>query len=69
MTTQPMEAPSPSVDESAAAICARVFKTIAHGALSDFEAVIHTEAMNREASNQPPAARQRGPKAFYATAL
>lgn len=37
------------------------------GELADFERIVHPEAVNREAVDEPPAARGRGPAAFYAT--
>src|SRR5918993_834323 len=42
---------------------------MADGTMEDFEAVVHPEARNREAVDEPPATRGRGPAAFYATAL
>jgi predicted ester cyclase len=42
---------------------------MADGDLPEFEALIHPEATNREAANEPMAARGRGPAAGYATAL
>ncbi len=64
---------SPSPDRAATAdpraLCQRILGVFADGELPDFEAVIHPEAVNREASTQPLACRGRGPAAFYATAL
>lgn len=51
------------------ALCERIFAVVADGDLADFEAVIHPDAVNREARTEPPAARGLGPAAFYATAL
>ncbi len=51
------------------ALCERIFAIMADGDLADFEAVIHPDAVNREARTEPAAARGRGPAAFYATAL
>lgn len=42
---------------------------MADGALEDFRAVVHPDAVNREAEDEPPTSRGRGPAAFYATAL
>ena len=47
----------------------RSIHTMADGPYEDFEAVFHPEARNREAVDEPPATRGRGPSAFYATAL
>jgi len=51
------------------ALCERTIHIMADGDLADFEAVIHPDAVNREARTEPAAARGRGPAAFYATAL
>lgn len=48
--------------------CVRSIRIMADGDLSEFEALIHPEAANREARKELPAARGRGPAAFYATA-
>jgi predicted ester cyclase len=37
------------------------------GTLDDLRSVTHPEAINREASAEPPATRGRGPEAFHAT--
>ena len=50
-------------------LCVRSVRIMADGAFEDLEAVIHPEARNREAIDEPPATRGRGPAAFYATAL
>ena len=50
-------------------LCVRSVHIMADGTLEDFEAVVHPEARNREAVDEPPATRGRGPAAFYATAL
>ena len=54
---------------SPTALCERSIHIMADGDLADFEAVIHPEAVNREALSEPLAARGRGPAAFHATAL
>jgi predicted ester cyclase len=51
------------------AIAARSLEVMATGTLADFAAIFHPEAVNREAKDEPPAARGRGPEAFHATAL
>jgi predicted ester cyclase len=48
--------------------CVRSLEIMADGNLADFEAVVHPEAINREASG-PPATRGTGPAAFHATAV
>ena len=50
-------------------LCIRHVQSMADGALEDFEAIVHPDARNREAVDEPPATRGRGPAAFYATAL
>ena len=51
------------------AVCIRSIHIMADGDLRDFEAVVHPEATNREAAQEPMAARGKGPAAFYASAL
>lgn len=58
---------TPTAD--AGALCVRSMQIMVDGSLADFEAVIHADAVNREAKDEPPAARGSGPAAFYATAL
>src|SRR3712207_56981 len=50
-------------------LCVRSMRIMADGAPEDFEAVVHPDARNREAIDEPPATHGRGPAAFYATAL
>jgi predicted ester cyclase len=50
-------------------LCVRSIHMMADGNLSDFEAVVHPDARNREAAAEPSACRGTGPAAFYATAL
>ena len=50
------------------ALCVHSMDLMATGSREDFERVIHPQAVNREAANEPPAARQPGPAGFYATA-
>lgn len=69
MTTQPVSAADQALDETARNLCVRIFDAIANGGPSDFESLVHPDAVNREASIQPPENRVRGPKGFYATAL
>lgn len=49
-------------------LAARAIRIMADGTPADFEAVVHPEALNREADREPAAARGRGPAAFHATA-
>jgi hypothetical protein len=53
----------------AKSVCRRQALMMADGTLEDFEEVVHPDAVNREAKDEPPACRGRGPKACYATAL
>jgi predicted ester cyclase len=46
-----------------------MFDAIAHGDLAEFEAIIDSQAVNREATTQPTSNRQHGPNGFYGTAL
>ncbi len=63
-------APDPTAAlAEAKAVCIRSFAAMAGGDLRDLEAIVHPDAVNREAKDEPPAARGRGPAAFYATAL
>jgi predicted ester cyclase len=50
-------------------LAVRCCQIVAGGDLDAFRAIVHPEAVNREAQSEPPAARGRGPEAFYATAL
>ena len=50
-------------------LCIRSIAVMADGDLTDFEAVVHPDAYNREAVDEPPGSRGRGPTAFHATAL
>ncbi len=50
-------------------LCVRATHMMADGTFEDFEAVVHPHARNREAIDEPPETRGRGPAAFYATAL
>ena len=51
------------------AICVQSLELMATGTLEEFKSVVHPDATNREAVDEPPATRGRGPEAFYATAL
>lgn len=55
--------------EAAEALCRRSIDIMIDGSLEDFVAVVHPDAVNREAKDEPPETRGRGPAAFYATAL
>ncbi|BBH68289.1 hypothetical protein ACTI_49740 [Actinoplanes sp. OR16] len=48
--------------------CIRSMRLMASGDLGDLEHVVHPQATNREAKDEPPACRGRGPAAFAATA-
>ena len=62
-------AQSPATADDPKAVCVRSLQIMADGDLREFEDLIHPEAANREAADEPMAARGRGPAAFYATAL
>jgi predicted ester cyclase len=62
-------AQNPVIADDQKAVCARSIHIMAGGDLPEFEAVVHPEAVNREAVREPMASRGRGPAAFYATAL
>ena len=51
------------------AVCLRSFQLMVDGTRADFDHVVHPDALNREAKDEPPESRGRGPAAFYATAL
>ena len=57
-----------SVDETKQ-LCLDSMQIMASGDFADFERIVHHHAVNREAVDEPPAARQPGPPGFYATAL
>ncbi|MGH4025747.1 MAG: ester cyclase [Pseudonocardiaceae bacterium] len=58
----------PATLSDAKSVCRRSVEIMADGSLEDFEAVVHPDAVNREAKDEPPTCRGRGPAAFYATA-
>ncbi|MEU4560519.1 ester cyclase [Actinoplanes sp. NPDC023936] len=51
-----------------AEICVRSMTIMGSGDLADLDRVVHPQATNREAKDEPPACRGRGPAAFAATA-
>jgi predicted ester cyclase len=55
--------------DAAAALGRRSLQIMADGTRANFDEIVHPEAVNREAISEPPAARGRGPDAFWATAL
>lgn len=68
-TAAPASTASAISHDELKALCSRSINIMADGNLSDFEAVVHPDARNREAAAEPPATRGTGPAAFYATAL
>lgn len=48
--------------------CVHSMMVMAAGDLDDLTKVVHPEAVNREAKDEPPACRGQGPAAFAATA-
>ena len=53
----------------AKALCRRSVEIMTNGSIEDFETVVHPDAVNREAKDEPPACGGRGPAAFRATAV
>ena len=51
------------------ALAVRSIHIMGNGTPEDFDEVLHPEFLNREAKDEPPASRGRGPAAAYATAL
>jgi predicted ester cyclase len=60
---------SDTLTSEAVDVVRRSIEIMASGDIDDFVAIIHPEATNREAVQEPPDTRGRGPEAFYATAL
>ena len=58
----------PSADP-VVAVAIRSLHTMATGDRSDFDAVFHPDAANRENKVQPPSSRVPGPAGFHSTAL
>jgi len=71
MATVPTEAPDRVAHDLDAAIatCVRSVHLMATGSRDEFEQVIHPEASNREAKDEPPDCRRPGPAGFHATAM
>lgn len=61
--------PDTTTRAAMADVAVRSLQLMAGGTPEDFREVIHPDAVNREASAEPPGARGRGPEAFWATAL
>lgn len=53
---------------STIAVAVRSIEIMADGTRADFDAVVHPDGVNHEAQLEPPAARGKGPAAWYATA-
>ena len=62
-------APGGLSPEEAKELCVRSMQLMASGTRAQFDEVIHPDAVNREAKDEPPECGGRGPAAFYATAL
>jgi predicted ester cyclase len=56
-------------DPADEAVVLRSMELMAAGAVDEFHAVYHPDCVNHEARDEPPACRERGPDAMYATAL
>jgi predicted ester cyclase len=52
----------------AKALCVRSIEVMTNGTLAELAEVVHQQATNREAKDEPPACRGVGPAAFLATA-
>jgi predicted ester cyclase len=52
-----------------AELCIRSIHLMGSGSLEDLATVFHPDCVNREAKDEPPATRGRGPAAMHATAL
>jgi predicted ester cyclase len=50
-----------------ALLAERAIQGVVQGSASELEAVVHPDAINREAAAEPPATRGRGPAAYLAT--
>ncbi|HEY1273905.1 MAG TPA: ester cyclase [Thermoleophilaceae bacterium] len=55
--------------DTAKAIARRGIEIMADGDLEEFHEVLHPQFLNHEAKDEPPATRERGPEACFATAL
>ena len=53
----------------AKSVAVRSIHAMANGDRTEFDAVIHPQAVDHENKVQPPASRVAGPAGFYATAL
>ncbi|TCO19040.1 SnoaL-like polyketide cyclase [Kribbella steppae] len=60
---------STTASVSASELAVRCIRIMADGERSDFEAVVHPDAVNREGDVEPPECRVGGPAGYYATAL
>jgi predicted ester cyclase len=60
--------PTP-LSTDAGSIAVRSIHIMADGSRTDFDALIHPQAVDRENRVQPPASRVAGPAGFHATAL
>lgn len=68
-TTPTLNGSSASDPEAVRAIALRSLEIMRDGTREDFDALIHPEAVNREAVDEPPASRTPGPAGHFATAL
>ena len=58
-----------TTEQTARDIAVRSIQIMVDGSRADFAELIHPDAHNREAAQEPPACRGRGPEAFLATAM
>jgi predicted ester cyclase len=68
-TTTAARAATQLSPEDAKRICIESMQLMASGGLSDLARVVHPDAVNREAKDEPPAASEPGASGFHATAL
>jgi predicted ester cyclase len=66
-TTRPHDQAATLADHKALAVA--TFEVMRTGGPADFERIIHPDAVNHEAKDEPPECRGRGPAVFYATKL
>ena len=64
-----MNTSPPPLSTDAKSVAVRSIHAMANGSRTDFDAVIHPQAVDHENKVQPPSSRVAGPAGFYATAL
>lgn len=61
--------PTPALSTDPISVAVRSIHVMADGERSDFDAVVHPRAVDRENTVQPPASRVAGPAGYHATAM